>query len=52
MVDSTNSKGPAAPENSQAQRGSGKWITAFILVLIAAFFFGSVIINRIALTQA
>ena len=50
MVNSTDPKSPAAPDNAQVQRGSGKWITAFILVLIAAFFFGSVIINRIALT--
>lgn len=46
--------GADTPKGSAPQRarGSGKWVTVVILVLIAAFFFSSVILNRIAMTQA
>lgn len=45
----TGADGAATP---QPVRGSGKWVTVVILVLIAAFFFSSIILNRIAMTQA
>jgi len=39
------------PGTPQQTRGSGKWVTVVILGLIVAFFFSSVILNRIAMTQ-
>jgi len=49
---SAGADGSTGAATSQSARGSGKWLTVVILVLIAAFFFSSVILNRIAMTQA